>query len=148
MHDTLGNLRAVRARIARPQCWTRGALARNAEGFATGPTRPDAVSWCLVGAIYAAAGSTQYDEATVIARMLTSFMNDQTIRTGEEPFYCMVYNDRRSHAEVLALLDRAIEAERARRRQRTIDALKAAASAADDLTTERSECHEAHHQAA
>jgi hypothetical protein len=31
--------------------WTKGAYARDSEGYGVPPSSPDAVSWCLMGAV-------------------------------------------------------------------------------------------------
>ena len=117
----LKNLLAVRAKLADPKHFTAGCVARNAEGLPTDLGRYDAVSWCLIGAAYAV-GVRDVD---AFAAALVRHMDPtHLISDGADPSRtCMSYSDRRGHAGVLALLDRAIEAERKASRQRQIDQL-------------------------
>jgi hypothetical protein len=46
-------LRAAKAKLADETCWTKGALARNADGLPVDPDDPTAVCWCSDGAIQA-----------------------------------------------------------------------------------------------
>lgn len=99
-------LRRARALIERPEAWTKAADARLEDGRATLATSPNAVCWCSVGAIEAAVSPggyrpRLYHEATEFFRSAAggppriTFWNDAPERT---------------HADVLAAFDRAIEA--------------------------------------
>jgi hypothetical protein len=44
-------LRAARALIADPACWTRGLRARDAAGKRCAPDDRQAVVWCVIGAL-------------------------------------------------------------------------------------------------
>lgn len=48
-------LRAARRIISRPECWTKGAGARTADGTPCDPQAATACRWCLLGAIQLAA---------------------------------------------------------------------------------------------
>jgi len=84
---TLEILGAARKLIEKPENWTQGALARDRYGWLVVSTGPYACRWCLLGAIRRVGGGTP------------------------PPNQCaeIVYaNDRMTHPEVLAWLDRAI----------------------------------------
>jgi len=95
---------AARAKIERPECWTNGAYARDAAGREVEPTCPDAVCWCVRGAIDA---STGHHSGNRPASVLFS----QAV-AGYGALYIPIWNDEpnRTHAEVLAAFDRAIAA--------------------------------------
>ncbi len=44
-------LREARAKIAKPEAWTQGAMARNAKGWIVHVSCWDAMQWCAIGAI-------------------------------------------------------------------------------------------------
>lgn len=97
----VADLRAVRAKIERPEAWTQGAWARTATGGAVPVRQPGRVPvcWCLGGALRAAAVPTMRWKAMRNA-----------IVSLTAPMGITAWNDtpRRTHAEVLALIDRAI----------------------------------------
>lgn len=90
-------LKAARARIERPENWTKLFLARSKSGLAVSADSSDAVAWCLVGACVAGGDRTIAEEA--IGRLYRAA--NLTSKLG-------VWNDSHPHAEVLALLDKAI----------------------------------------
>ena len=98
---TLKILTATRVLIAEPARWTKGAYARNRNGDEIEHDRPGAVCWCLVGALKKAGHFTWDLEipADVTACLRKVGVRSQTI-----------WNDakRRTHAQVVAMLDRAI----------------------------------------
>ena len=102
MTTTLEILRAARAKIERPECWTKGELARDAAGNSVTPDSAEAVCWCPVGAIHASTliGHERFCARHVIVNAIDSLniggWNDAPERT---------------HAEVLAAFDAAIAAE-------------------------------------
>lgn len=96
-------LRAARARIAKAEHWTQGDFAKTAHGNAIGPTEGPAVCWCAAGALeaeYAMAGPGSDKLFYDAAEALEAEMDD----------HIYSFNDTRSHADVLAAFDRAIEA--------------------------------------
>jgi hypothetical protein len=102
-------LAAARALIATPESWTTGTTARDADGRNLGDDEraaldEDAVRWCAGGAIMRAAGDTRTWEPA--QRALERVIDPQ--RAG--PFIG-VWNDMtgRTHGEVLAAFDRAIQ---------------------------------------
>lgn len=105
---TLEILRGMRELLADEKRWTKGVFARDADGMATCPVYGEASCFCIAGA----------------ARMIT---NDRAYGTGLNAWRARVleaararslgeWNDapERTHAEVLAALDKAIELESAR----------------------------------
>lgn len=106
-------LRAARERISTPERWTRDAFARDPEGWAIDPKHERACAWCTLGAICSVLPGTDPDPgdgrgplfdaarallARAIGRELVAWWNDNPVRT---------------HAEVLAAFDRAIELDEA-----------------------------------
>lgn len=103
--DILRVVRDVRVVLREPRYWTQGFYARNAKGDRRYPDAPDAICFCIVGAIRRAAASENLAEET--AQALRRFL--------PEPFkYLSKFNDmaERTHAEILALVDRCIDARR------------------------------------
>ena len=96
-------LRNIRALLADPAHWTQGTNARDADGFPVDPIDDSAATaWCLQGAMYRGSGGA--DTLSVRAALA-----DQL-----SAFYCLTnWNDTatRTHAEVLALIDRALAAQ-------------------------------------
>lgn len=92
-------LRGVRDLITDPSRWTTRAGARDAEGYPTYWMDPDATCWCALGAIAKTIGdrSAIADAAT---HYLARFASPNLVK----------FNDTHTHAEVLALFDRAIAA--------------------------------------
>lgn len=104
---TLEVLRGMRELLAEPARWTQKAPARNAAGTPTSAVLdPEACSWCVFGAAFRIA--PRHSNAAM--KRLKERLNDDrpgayigVARWQDEP--------ERTHAEVLALFDRAIEAE-------------------------------------
>lgn len=96
-------LTRARAIIENPQNWTKGEMARDAGGRLVVSHSPDAVCFCAVGALRRAAYELCIDR----------FPSFYTLQKwcGTEPV--PLFNDTHTHADVLALYDRAIEAARA-----------------------------------
>jgi hypothetical protein len=92
---------AARAKIERPEAWTKGRYARDKNGEGTIPNSRHAVCWCAIGAVHAASPSDTAPALTQLNRFVP----------GGEATY--TYNDfpETTHAEILALYDRAIAAE-------------------------------------
>jgi hypothetical protein len=94
-------LRAGRAKMPTPQQWTRGCSARDALGLMIRAESPDAIAFCMAGAIYAVSPSTN---AYLLARMALIVVT-KTVNVSS-------WNDNpgRTHAEVIAVYDAAIAA--------------------------------------
>lgn len=91
--------------IADPVRWTQGTYARNAEGEPVGVFADAAVCWCAVGAIDRAAEVLIPDFDVNPRLPLQSVLYKRYGEIGITNF-----NDRHTHAEVLAAFDAAIEA--------------------------------------
>jgi hypothetical protein len=94
-------LRAVRAKIARPECWTQKASARNASGYPVSIDDPEAVCWCLAGAL----GCVLYMERDAKTEAMALLQCDERVEGR-----VVAFNDdpNITHADVLAVLDRTI----------------------------------------
>ena len=99
---TAGLLRDVRALIADPDRWAMGCAARDVHGQSVMPERPEAVRFSAFGALVRLA-----PEAHEIRDRAAEVLNAAT-----GPFGWAVWEDAlgRTHAEVLAAMDRAIAA--------------------------------------
>ena len=105
---TLQILKAARELLSTPERWTKGWSARDAAGNRLATTDPDAVCWCAGGAVERiTGGSTQSGGKAEI--VLAIVLPDKAICLG-------LWNDAPSttHADILALYDRAIALEEAR----------------------------------
>jgi hypothetical protein len=104
----LTDLIAVRELLSAPERWTKGYGARNSEGTPVDSFSPDACCWCLVGAC---ARVTEANEAgnsgrfDVLRASLRPKAGPCLVRLNDAP--------ERTHAEILAVIDKAIEKERA-----------------------------------
>lgn len=109
MSTLADKLREARAFIDTPEKWTQGANARDAVGLPVPVSARGAVCFCSAGAVIRAVPSVDFSSAAsqlVEAAGIVSF----TVEHG-----LTVWNDdpERTHAEVLAAFDRAIEAAQA-----------------------------------
>ena len=106
----------ARALIAKPEAWTQGTGARDANGEPIGVKHQDAVSWCATGAInatmYRHARSLDVPPALHSARaragsILTNAVSPLTLgHYGETT----TYNDQANHGCILKAFDIAIAA--------------------------------------
>lgn len=78
--------------LARPEQWTQGAFARDADGTVTAPLSDDAVSFDLKGALIRAAGPGYGSAWAAIER----FLRADALHWNDDPT--------RTHADVLAAL--------------------------------------------
>ena len=102
MSETKELLQKARALLASPEAWTQGVFARLADGHSAYALDPAACAWCISGAIIKAHGSFPGPfEALYRMRKVIQASPDSLVD----------WNDAagRTHAEVLAALDRAIE---------------------------------------
>lgn len=122
--ETLEVLEQARALITPPEAWTTKAFAREKpsiawpEGLGVQSSAPEAVCWCAIGACRKAAGVVNLFDANYAASdSAVQALGKQLRPEGWEGSYFEAvhfYNDNQTHAEVLALFDRAIAAEKAK----------------------------------
>ena len=103
MTEALETLTAVRELLSDPKRWTQGAMARDAQGNGVGHSSSDAACWCLDGAIRYAERHKPWRPGSPAFAALRERLHYTSVA---------MFNDSSEHAEVLALLDRAIEGER------------------------------------
>ncbi len=98
-------LTKARELLAVPERWTKRAEARNTKRREVYWSSEDAVCWCLAGAISKISPSMR--DAWRAEDALDA-VAPPAPRSSERPY--IAFNDRRSttHADILALLDRAI----------------------------------------
>lgn len=104
MTKTISEILFAAADLIEPEGkWTQGCSARNAEGNSASATRPDAVCWCAVGAIWCAAESHTSKLADAATDELEQVLGG-LIAVGK-------WNDapERTQAEVVAKLREAAE---------------------------------------
>jgi hypothetical protein len=94
---TLEILKAARAKIEKPECWTQDFYARSASGKKVVARSPAAVCWCSYGAL----------QSVMKAKLLPI----EIVLLLERPMHgCIAdFNDTHTHAEVLAAFDAAID---------------------------------------
>ena len=113
--QTLADLRAVRALLARPEAWTKGADARNMFGARTHAGCGDACAWSLSGAMGFVEDSCDLDPQDFEGRADRGDRLTRSVCAAMGHDGLVEWNDAadRTHADVLALLDRAIALEAA-----------------------------------
>lgn len=101
MSDTVEILKAAKALIADEENWTQTVYARDENGESVSATDPRAVCFCSRGAIdKITAGNGAWEGAyDILLGLVTE--DDDCIGVAD-------FNDTHTHAEVLALFDRAI----------------------------------------
>ncbi len=100
VHDVLV---AARALIAAPERWCKGAVARTQGGLPTTPCDPRAVAWCANGACICVAPNDRLRWKALDALQESSFRPVPSANDAPST----------THADILALFDKAIEATRA-----------------------------------
>jgi hypothetical protein len=102
-------LMKARALLAEPSHWTQGEYARTPAGIGMMPWSDRAVCWDLAGAVYFVAAQDQ-GRCDVMRAELEGYPATQLLRNLAGCESLQQWNDdpSRTHAEVLALLDRAI----------------------------------------
>lgn len=102
MTEAVDTLRKARELIQEPARWTQHAEARDRQGASVSPLWDDACQWCAWGAAWRAYHASG-------ARGDVWFAAIDTLEASVEE-HVPRFNDRHSHAEVLAAFDRAIAA--------------------------------------
>ena len=95
---TADTLRAARALIEQPERWTQNAYARDDSRQPCSPTDLIATCWCATGAISRVSRWSITNENKAWDTL--NFITGVSVAR---------FNDSRTHAEVLAAFDRAIE---------------------------------------
>ena len=97
-------LTKAKAVIADPKHWTQGRYAQDAKGYSTGPTTPDAVCWCSLGAL----SKVAYEDSAHSSLLMTA---GYLSRVSAEYGYNGIpdFNDDSSHETVMKAWDRAIQ---------------------------------------
>lgn len=106
--NTLEVLIAARKVIEKPENWTQGTMVRDIYGEAIFIHSSRAVCFCAMGALHKVIGDTSDEWLNVVddaAATLASAARVDTVAG---------FNDIHTHAEVLALFDKAIETEKAK----------------------------------
>ena len=99
-------LKMARGFIQEPDAWMKEWHAQNHIGQETGPTEPDAVCFCLEGAIIRALSELlEVDEDELLLKEI----NDEVMSKNEDSM--VIWNDspQRTHAQVLARVDATLE---------------------------------------
>jgi hypothetical protein len=98
MVEVVEVLRAARAKIEKPECWIRYELARDYSGNWVGVCSPEARCFCIIGAL--ASTSSDYEAArlALLDVLPSGFCGAVDFNDAQET----------THADVLALFDRAI----------------------------------------
>ena len=107
MRSTLEVLKAVRKRLGVPERWAKEASARDGDGGAVHPASPSAACWCLRGAVEAetqdcGAAWAPVMEALGQAIARKGYGHHIGLTSWQDASW-------RKHAEVLAVVDDAIE---------------------------------------
>lgn len=99
---TIDVLRAMKARLSTPAKWARGVAARDKHGIRCRAEHERAVCWCLLGAL--GLSGAQGPDRLGAALILHSVLPDGSNTIPQ-------FNDSKktTHADVLAVLDKAIE---------------------------------------
>ena len=110
-HDLLVEARTL---IGRPEAWTQGAAARDADGEPVGVEHEDAVSWCATGALncamYRHAESLEVPPPLQQARERAGKLLTGTVRALTLGHYteATTYNDQTNHGCIVHAFDIAI----------------------------------------
>ena len=107
-------LAEARTLIARPESWTQGAAARDAEGEPVGVEHEDAVAWCATGAlnraVYRHVESLEIPPPLQRARDRAGTILTDTVRALTLGHYteATTYNDATNHGCIVHAFDIAI----------------------------------------
>ena len=104
-HTPLDVLRAVRTLLTDENHWTKRQYARDTDGLPVRATEPEAARWCVLGATGKVCGIHPGDDEAEQDGSLYRQTFDVLNRIEPWP---AVKNDEGDHADMLALLDRAI----------------------------------------
>ena len=92
--------------------WCKGSAAVDARGHSCSPISPRAVRWCLTGAMaregYGSDAAVPYATRTVMS-LAARHLYDALLEKDPDFASLVVYNDNHKQADVLRLINRAIE---------------------------------------
>ena len=94
----------AKAVIADPKHWTQDVYAKDAKGHHTGPSTPDAVCWCSVGALDKVAHEENAYSTHLTTAGYLDVVSDECGYSGIPDF-----NDNSSHEAVMKAWDKAIK---------------------------------------
>lgn len=109
-------LRRARKLISRRQSWTQQCEARNKDLHPCPPNHPDAVTFCMVGAIHNVCGLDcddpnellpEYKVSRDAYRALQDTVRRVTAGQAEAGYTVEQYNDTHTHRQILNLIDTA-----------------------------------------
>ena len=116
MSQLLTDLRAGRALLTPPERWVKGYFAFSTtepdDDHMTDATAPDAMCWCSYGATLKVTGEHGDRQTAVVDALVEQLPSAAPV--GKDPLVWFNDHPDTTHADVLALWDRAIVAEEAR----------------------------------
>lgn len=95
----------MRELLSLPERWTQGRLAKDIQGKEIQPTSDEAVCWCL----YGAACRIACDSISRLPDAIFNILNSSVKGSDHSSLILWQDDPSRTHAEVLAALDRAVE---------------------------------------
>ena len=97
----------ARARLSDPVRWTRDWLAKNLDGEPTHPEAPEAICWCVLGALRAEEKEPLYFR---VGGHVADFL-ERMVQRGSKYIYAGNINDapETTHEDILLWLDTALE---------------------------------------
>jgi hypothetical protein len=107
MSDTAEILKAARALISEPEHWTQETYARDKDGNKAHVQSPSAYCFCSSGAVRRAC-IEQGEENDEVAGEAVLYLSDMVDGMSDSFNNIVIYNDNHTHAEVLAVFDKAI----------------------------------------
>lgn len=102
-------IKKARETIAKPENWTRGAMARDRQGNPARADSAEACAWCSVGALHHAIYlETEVEGHSAILLANAMAWLNMPIWATDPASNLARFNDRHTHADVLANFDKAI----------------------------------------
>ncbi len=101
-------LLGVKELLSDPNKWTQGAAAVDNEGGSVYPTDRSACQFCLIGGVSRVLGQGPFSEKSTLHAEVCEVLRS-ACREIAGNAYLTRYNDSHTHAEVMGLLDKAIE---------------------------------------
>lgn len=100
-------LKAIRAKIEKPENWTQHVPVRDRDGNALNMTNdPRAACWCWIGAHWACGRADPAHMA--ITHKVENFINEFVDAQERDTGIMIRFNDTHTHDEVIAMTDKAI----------------------------------------